>query len=127
MCHAYPMSDSETGPAHTRNLDRLIALVVGIFAVAMTLLVLDLKLPGDVSLTDGLRQILPAFLIYRITFVSIVGYWYMHHSTFLLRRRRSDDMQPGWRSVCLRLPKRIVRIQREGGQETRSPIRPPGH
>jgi TMEM175 potassium channel family protein len=78
-----PMFDSEAaGSARTRNLDRLIALVDGIFAVAMTLLVLDLKLPADRSLADALQKMLPGFAIYLITFASVVGYWYMHHSTF---------------------------------------------
>jgi uncharacterized membrane protein len=76
------MFDSEGGSAETRNLDRLIALVDGIFAVAMTLLVLDLKLPNDRYVADALLQMLPSFVVYLITFSSIVGYWYMHHSTF---------------------------------------------
>ena len=66
------------------GLERLIALIDGVFAVAMTLLVLDLKLPSANSDVDhALRQMLPGFLIYFITFASVAGYWTIHHGTFL--------------------------------------------
>jgi TMEM175 potassium channel family protein len=76
-----------TTPQHSRlgflDLGRLVSLIDGVFAVAMTLLVLDLKLPkcnGD--LAHALWEMLPQFLIYLIAFVSVAGYWTLHHSTF---------------------------------------------
>jgi uncharacterized membrane protein len=62
---------------------RLIALIDGVFAVALTLLVLDLKLPPESSnLAEALRQMLPAFLVYLVVFASIAGYWTIHHGQF---------------------------------------------
>jgi uncharacterized membrane protein len=65
------------------DLDRLVSLIDGVFAVALTLLVLDLKLPShDGDLPHALREMLPAFLIYLIAFASVGGYWTIHHVTF---------------------------------------------
>jgi uncharacterized membrane protein len=65
------------------DLSRLIALVDGVFAVAMTLLVLDLKLPvGTNDLPEALKQLVPSFLVYIIVFTSIAGYWTIHHGNF---------------------------------------------
>jgi uncharacterized membrane protein len=68
---------------HLVELGRLVALVDGVFAVAMTLLVLDLKLPSESGdLARALRQMLPGFLIYLIAFASVAGYWTIHHGAF---------------------------------------------
>jgi uncharacterized membrane protein len=68
---------------HLLDLGRLVALVDGVFAVAMTLLVLDLKLPSESGdLARALRQMLPAFLVYLIAFASVAGYWTIHHGHF---------------------------------------------
>jgi uncharacterized membrane protein len=65
------------------ELGRLIALVDGVFAVAMTLLALDLKLPPESGdLAHALRQMLPGSLIYLIAFASVAGYWTIHHGYF---------------------------------------------
>jgi uncharacterized membrane protein len=65
------------------NLGRLVTFIDGVFAVAMTLLVLDLKLPSDTGdLVSALRQMLPGFLVYLIAFASIAGYWTIHHFSF---------------------------------------------
>jgi uncharacterized membrane protein len=58
-----------------------------IFAVAMTLLVLDLKLPTSGDLPQQLRQMLPKVLIYLLVFASVAGYWNIHYRTFRLIRR----------------------------------------
>jgi uncharacterized membrane protein len=67
---------------------RLEALVDGIFAVAMTLLVLDIKLPENVVYaTDGalwarLVTLERHFLIYVISFLVIGMYWIGHHMQY---------------------------------------------
>lgn len=62
---------------------RLVAFVDGVYAVALTLLVLDLKLPvGSVDLPSALRGMLPGFVVYLVAFGSIAGYWTIHHSSF---------------------------------------------
>jgi uncharacterized membrane protein len=68
---------------HLVDLGRLVTLIDGVFAVAITLLVLDLKLPYDSgSLVNALKQMLPSFFVYLITFASIAGYWFIHHLYF---------------------------------------------
>jgi uncharacterized membrane protein len=67
---------------HLMTLGRLVALIDGVFAVAMTLLILDLRLSPQLNLIPGLEEMLPGFLVYLITFASIVGYWFIHHANF---------------------------------------------
>jgi uncharacterized membrane protein len=68
---------------HLVDLGRLIALIDGVYAVAMTLLILDLKLPsGTNDLVSALGQMLPGFLVYLIAFASIAGYWTIHNGYF---------------------------------------------
>ena len=64
-----------------RNLERLAALSDGIFAVAMTLLVLDLHLP-TASVVHGERELLaalcalgPQWLAYGMSFVTLGIFW----------------------------------------------------
>ena len=67
---------------------RLEALVDGIFAVAMTLLVLDIKLSDDTAfgsdraLWDRLVLLERHLVIYVITFVVTGRYWMAHHLQF---------------------------------------------
>jgi uncharacterized membrane protein len=56
----------------------------GVFAVAITLLALNLTVagpgPGNLSLTDQLKAHLPAFLAYLISFFMIGIVWVNHHA-----------------------------------------------
>ena len=67
---------------------RILALVDGIFAVAMTLLVLDLKLPEGVTLnsdSEVWRQLLAVasrFWTYVLSFIVLGMYWVGHHALF---------------------------------------------
>jgi len=68
--------------------NRMEALIDGIFAVALTLLVLDIKLPENVSyptneaLWNRLVGLERHFAIYAISFVVIGIYWVAHHVQF---------------------------------------------
>jgi uncharacterized membrane protein len=65
--------------------NRVEALTDGVFAVAMTLLVLDIKVPElqpplDISQLSGrLLDLWPKFLSYMISFVILGVYWVGHH------------------------------------------------
>jgi len=67
---------------------RIEALADGIFAVAMTLLVLDVKLPGtepfvtDSALLERLLSLEHTFVIYFISFVVLGMFWIGHHAQF---------------------------------------------
>jgi len=80
----------DSTPKFVRGFEknRLEALIDGIYAVALTLLVLDIKLPeGQAFLTNDalwerLLELERHFAIYVISFVVIAMYWISHHIQF---------------------------------------------
>ena len=81
----------------TLSAHRSEALVDGIFAVAMTLLVIELKLPDHASihtsadLADALVGMLPKAFAWLLSFFVLVLFWSGHHRVFascVLERRR---------------------------------------
>jgi uncharacterized membrane protein len=67
------------------DLSRVISLSDGIFAFALTLLALDLRLPVSNNLTieNGMIDLLPNLLIFLISFLVIGNQWDVHQRTFL--------------------------------------------
>jgi TMEM175 potassium channel family protein len=57
---------------------RLEAFSDGVFAVIITIMVLELKAPHDANL-DAFRPLLPAFLTYVLSYVYLGIYWNNHH------------------------------------------------
>ncbi len=63
------------------SVERLAALSDGVFAVAMTLLVLDLRVPAaaavhsDVALWRALAALAPRFLVYLMSFATLGIFW----------------------------------------------------
>ena len=78
-----------------KETGRLEALSDGIFAVAVTLLVLEVKIPPPQ--TPGLANLVwqqwPAFLAYVISFVTILIMWVNHHAIFKLVHRTDHTFQ----------------------------------
>ena len=77
-----------------RSLERLQTLADGVFAVAMTLLVLDVRLPeveadSNGALWDQVQDLAPQFGAYLLSFTMLGTFWLAQH-TFLERCRRSD-------------------------------------
>jgi uncharacterized membrane protein len=66
------------------SLERLTFLADGVFAITMTLLVLELRPPdaGTPSLSEGLLAMLPRLYIYLIAFYSIANHWVVHQRMF---------------------------------------------
>jgi uncharacterized membrane protein len=68
------------------DLTRTLALTDGVFAISLTLLVLDLILPDTLSSADevnhALGELMPNLLALALTFVVIGRYWIGHHQTF---------------------------------------------
>jgi uncharacterized membrane protein len=54
----------------------------GVFAIAATLLILDLKLDGQGSVTHQLLHLWPSYAAYAISFVTIGIMWINHHALF---------------------------------------------
>jgi len=67
--------------------DRLCAVADGVYAIALTLLVLDLKVPEvpgitNPQLTTDLVQQIPNFVAYVIGFLVVAFFWMNHHRIF---------------------------------------------
>jgi uncharacterized membrane protein len=61
--------------------ERLVAFSDGVFAVIITIMVLDLKVPHGTDWQD-LKPLVPVFLCYVLSFVYIGIYWTNHHHLF---------------------------------------------
>ena len=75
------------------GLERLIAFSDAVFAIAITLLALDIRLPAGAESfgnAEMLRQLLglwPKYLAYLISFLAIGSFWLGHHRRFPFIRR----------------------------------------
>jgi uncharacterized membrane protein len=80
-----------------KETGRIEAFSDGVFAVAITLLVLDIKVPPlpasdpHFSLTRALLQEWPAYFAFITSFLTILVMWINHHRVFSLIKR-SDDV-----------------------------------
>jgi uncharacterized membrane protein len=76
-----------------RETGRVEAFSDGVFAIAITLLVLDLKLPPANQITDGqaladaLLRLWPSFAAFVTSFAAILIMWMNHHGIFRMVRR----------------------------------------
>jgi uncharacterized membrane protein len=65
---------------------RIEALVDGIFAVAMTLLVIELRLPehlhSDAGLREALYELLPNFTSWMVSFIVLGVFWMANHRIY---------------------------------------------
>ena len=66
--------------------DRLVAFSDGVIAVIITIMVLELKAPHGADLA-ALKEIMPVFLGYILSFVYVAIYWNNHHHFFHLVHR----------------------------------------
>jgi uncharacterized membrane protein len=67
----------------SRDTMRLVAFSDGVFAITITLLVLEIKPPtDDENLLHGLVALWPSYLAYAVTFLFIGQVWANHHVMF---------------------------------------------
>lgn len=72
------------------GLDRIIFFSDAVFAIAITLLALNLHLPANAGrdgVADDLMRLLPEYQSYVISFIVIGLYWISHHHYFRFIRR----------------------------------------
>ncbi|MEU9115091.1 TMEM175 family protein [Streptomyces sp. NPDC048483] len=83
---AVPHTDGAAdGPAKAAGPDRLIALSDGIFAIAMTLLVLDVSVPdglGPRAFETSVHQLWPKVGAYALSFTILAAFWRDHRQIF---------------------------------------------
>ena len=65
------------------DTNRLEAFSDGVFAIAITLLVLEIKVPTSVlALGNELLKLWPSYLAYAVSFIVIGAIWLNHHAMF---------------------------------------------
>jgi uncharacterized membrane protein len=75
----------ERRPEREREIGRLEAFSDGVFAIAVTLLILDLRVPeasGDHALLTALARQWPNYLAFVASFATILVMWINHHAMF---------------------------------------------
>ena len=66
--------------------DRLKAFTDGVLAIIITIMVLELRVPHDATLTS-LRPLVPVVLSYALSFVYLTIYWNNHHHLLHVTRQ----------------------------------------
>lgn len=97
------MKDAERDlhPRQEGERDRIQMLTDGVFAIAMTILVLELKPPAVEigTLGPSLRGMAPMLLVYGLTFLVLGGMWFRHRTEFTFIAR--VDRPLAWLNVGL--------------------------
>jgi uncharacterized membrane protein len=84
------MDELKASPGGALGTGRIQILSDGIFAIAMTVLVLDVRPPvvaSDADLPAALAAMAPRFASYALSFIVLGVYWTGHHNTFSAIRR----------------------------------------
>ncbi|MGW1492096.1 TMEM175 family protein [Streptomyces sp. NPDC002402] len=79
------MSDHQRVRDDEGSADRLLALSDGVFAIAMTLLALDITLPPGLDpagFEHALGDVMPNVWAYALSFLVIAAFWRGHHQIF---------------------------------------------
>jgi uncharacterized membrane protein len=80
---AVARAPADTAAPVSRDPARLVTFSDGVFAITVTLLVLEIRPPtGDGSLLHGLLDLWPSYLAYAVTFLFIGQVWANHHVMF---------------------------------------------
>lgn len=79
--------------------NRVEAFSDGVLAIVITIMVLELKVPSDVSTIRGLEPLLPTFSSYVLSFLYLAIYWNNHHHLLHSVRRMSAPIM--WANMHL--------------------------
>ena len=97
------MADRQ-GPEHA--LERLIFFSDAVFAIAITLLIIEIHVPdvprgsGDAAYLRALAHLIPSFIGYIVSFALIGLFWMGHHRAFGLAARQGPGVL-GWNLALL--------------------------
>ena len=94
----------EDDEAADEAMGRILALSDGVFAIALTLLILEIAVPAttsDADLPKALLALWPRYLAYLVSFVVIARFWGTHRLAFRLIAR--DDAVLVWLNLLLLL------------------------
>jgi uncharacterized membrane protein len=73
-----PTSDTDDLAHRSLRTARMEAFSDGVFAIAITLLVLEISLPESGTISEGLRGLWPSYVAYVTSFLTIGGVWLAH-------------------------------------------------
>jgi Endosomal/lysosomal potassium channel TMEM175 len=76
--------------AEDEGIGRILALSDGVFAIAITLLIITIAIPAttsDAGLPKALLALWPRYLAYVLSFLVIARFWVTHHLAFRLIAR----------------------------------------
>jgi uncharacterized membrane protein len=101
----------DLSPEQQRRLDpsRVLTFTDGVFAIVITILVLDLEVPdlgSGQSLADSLEEMRPTFVSFVISFLIVGMYWAWHRSTFA--QVRYIDASLLWINLLYLLPVSMI-------------------
>ena len=103
------MDQKELAEKNKFQLDRIALFSDAIFAIAITLLIIEIKVPklehetvNDHELWHGLFHLLPEFIGFFISFLVIGIYWMMHHRLFKFIVRVNQKLL--WGNLLFMLP-----------------------
>jgi uncharacterized membrane protein len=79
------------------QLERLILFTDAVFAIAITLLVIEIRVPElhhatEADAVQGLLRLIPKFIGFFISFFVIAVYWVAHHRIFRFVRRLNNGL-----------------------------------
>jgi uncharacterized membrane protein len=92
----------EDDEAAEEGIGRILALSDGVFAIAITLLILEIAVPpttSDAGLPKALLELWPRYLAYFVSFVVIARFWVIHRLAFRLIAH--DDAVLVWLNLLL--------------------------
>jgi uncharacterized membrane protein len=79
----------------TNETARIEAFSDGVFAIAITLLILEIRVPpqtADGALRDALRDLWPSYVAFLASFMTIGVMWLNHHRLFSFITKRDDGL-----------------------------------
>ena len=91
------------------NPERLLTFTDGVYAIIITILVLELQVPDlgpGQSLGEALREIRPTFVAFVISFLIVGMYWTLHRSAFA--QVRYVDLNTLWINLLYLLPVAMI-------------------
>ena len=86
------MSEQPSSPNETARIE---AFSDGVFAIAITLLILEIRVPPqtqDGLLRDALRDLWPSYIAFLASFMTIGVMWLNHHRLFSLITKKDDGL-----------------------------------
>ena len=119
-----PGASAERVTALRGNPERVLTFTDGVFAIIITILVLDVRVPenlGEASLAASLEDVAPTLVAWLISFLITGMYWVWHRDVFVLVRAVNRDVV--WLNLLFLVPVALIPFASSLiGQYDRSPV-----